>query len=63
MVYMNEDRVRELIEDAVDLARNKSSPGNVSDEAVVQWIMEDRFIDGRWRSLHFLEKEVTHGTA
>lgn len=63
MVYVDEGKVRELVEEAVDLARNKSTAGNVCDEAVVRWVMDDKFIDGRWRSSYFLEKEVTDGSA
>jgi hypothetical protein len=59
MVYMDEDKVRELVEEAVQNARN-TTPGNVCDEAVVQWTMDDKYIDGRWRSSYFLDKEVTH---
>lgn len=50
---MNEEEVRALIEEAVDLARNRSTPDNLCDEAVVQRVLEERFIDGRWRSRLF----------
>lgn len=53
---MDEDQVRELVEQAVRVARN-TTPGNVSNEAVVQRTMNDKFIDGRWRSLYFQEKQ------
>jgi hypothetical protein len=59
MVYLDEDKVRELVEEAVQTARN-TTPGNVCDEAVVQWTMDDKFIDGRWRSTYFLDKELAH---
>lgn len=58
MVYLDEDKVRELVEEAVRIART-TTPSNVSDEAVVQWTMDDKFIDGRWRSTYFLEQETT----
>jgi histone H3/H4 len=49
---MNEDEVAQLVEDAVDLARH-TSPGNMSDEAVIQRIMKEEYVDGRWRSSLF----------
>lgn len=58
MVYLDEEKVRELVEEAVRIART-TTPSNVSDEAVLQWTMDDKFIDGRWRSTYFLEQEAT----
>lgn len=55
MIYLDEEKVRELVEEAVHTART-TSPGNVSDEAVVQWTLDEKFVDGRWRSSYFLEK-------
>ena len=54
---MDEPEVRELVTQAVHTART-TTPGNVSDEAVVQWTMDDKFIDGRWRSTYFLEESA-----
>ena len=31
------------------------------EEAVVQHVMEDHFVDGRWRSKYFLTKEFIDG--
>lgn len=56
-VYLDENRVRELVEQAVRTARN-TTPGNVSDEAVVQWTMNDKYIDGQWRSVHFIPADI-----
>lgn len=53
MVGLNEDTVREIVERAVDLARH-SSPDNMSNEAIVQRALREKYIDGRWRSEYFL---------
>ena len=57
---MNEDKVRELVEEAVHRARH-TTEGNMCEEAIVQRVMEDYFLDGRWRSKHFLTKEFIDG--
>jgi hypothetical protein len=62
MMYLDEDKVRELVEEAVRRARN-TTPGNMSDEAVVQWTMDDKYIDGRWRSAYFTDWEMRHELA
>ena len=54
----DEDELRELIEDAVRFARN-TTPGNVSNEAVIQRAMKERFVDGNWRSMLFNEQYNT----
>jgi hypothetical protein len=46
----SEDEVRDLVTKAVNLAR-RTTPGNMSDEACIQRTMEDRYIEGRWRSI------------
>jgi hypothetical protein len=62
--FSDED-IRGLVEEAVRTARD-TTPGNVSDAAVVQWTMEDRYIEGRWRSTlepeggPFSEDEARH---
>jgi hypothetical protein len=53
---MNEAQVRELVAEAVSLAR-RTTQGNVCDDACVQWTMKDKFVDGRWRSSHFMHPE------
>jgi hypothetical protein len=56
---IGEAQVRELVADAVRLAR-RTTPGNVSDEACVQWTMKDNFIQGRWRStLFYIGEDAT----
>jgi len=45
----SERKVRNLVTSAIELARS-TTPLNVSNAACVQWTMEDRFLDGRWRS-------------
>jgi len=53
-VTLNEAEVRAIVEDAVLIARS-TTPGNVCDEAVVQWAMKDKYIEGDgWRSLYFV---------
>lgn len=56
-IYVDEKKTRELVEKAVRIARN-TTPGNVCDEAVVQWTMDDKFIDGEWRSTHFIPSDI-----
>jgi hypothetical protein len=54
-----EEDVRDLVTKAVRRAR-RTTPGNFSDEAVVQHVMKDRFIKGRWRStLFYLDEDAT----
>lgn len=51
----SEEFVRDLVERAVELARN-TTPGNMCNEAVVQRIMKDRYAPGRgWVSSLFDE--------
>lgn len=59
MIYLDEKRVRELVEEAVAEARN-SSRENRCDDAVVQCVLKERFVNGRWRSSYFIEdpKEI-----
>ncbi len=55
---LSEDEVRLLVEEAVDLARNRTTSGNVCDEAVVQWVLKDRYVPGvGWRSKLFMDEE------
>lgn len=56
MVLLDEDRVRQIVEEAIRIART-TTPENVSDAAVVQRALDERFIDGHWRSTYFLDKE------
>jgi len=51
----DEDELRELIKEAVCFARRTTS-GNFCDEAVVQHVMHERFVDGRWRSMIFKDQ-------
>lgn len=56
MVLMDEDRVRRIVKEAIYIART-TTPENVCDEAVVQKVLDERFIDGRWRSTFFLDED------
>jgi hypothetical protein len=51
----DEDELRELVEKTVRHAR-RTTPGNMCDEAIVQHAMQERFVDGRWRSMLFNEQ-------
>jgi len=51
----DEDELRELISDTVKHAR-RTTPGNMSDNAIIQHAMEEEFVDGRWRSKLFKEQ-------
>ncbi len=42
-----EERIREIVAEAVRLAR-ATTPGNMCDEAVVQHVLHEEFVDGRW---------------
>jgi len=57
-LLIGEAEVRDLVTEAVHRART-TTPGNVSDEAVVQWTMKDKFVNGRWRSSHFQVEDAT----
>ena len=54
----DEDELRELIREAVSLAR-RTSADNMCDDAIVQRVMKEEFIDGRWRSKLFIEQYET----
>jgi hypothetical protein len=54
----DEDELRELIREAVSLAR-RTSVDNMCDDAIVQRVMKEEFIDGRWRSKLFIEQYET----
>ena len=52
---MNEAELRDLVARAVHSARH-TTEGNMCEDAIVQHIMRDEFVDGCWQSMLFTEK-------